>query len=109
MRYSHTCHKRNSIFSLPSVSNRQFKYKNEKKTIFYRDVKKVKEINQKFKTVFYATDLLREPPHFHMYNLGKVDAYSEPHQIPKVDLFAITTFNRFKSLTVFTNSSTSDA
>ena len=68
-----------------------------------------KEINQKFKTVFYATDLLREPPLFHMYNLGKVDAYSEPHQIPKVDLFAITTFNRFKSLTVFKNSSTSDA
>ena len=32
-----------------------------KKTIFYRDVKKVKENNQKFKTVFYATDLLQEP------------------------------------------------
>ena len=45
-------------------------------------------------------------PSFHMYNLGKVDAYSEPHQIPKVDLFAITAFKGFKLLTVFTNSST---
>ena len=27
-------------------------------------LKKSKEINQKFKTVFYATDLLREPPPF---------------------------------------------
>ena len=44
----------------------------------------------------------KNPPPFHMYNLGKVDAYSEPHQIPKVDLFAITAFNDFKSLTVFT-------
>ena len=78
--------------------------------MFYRDVKKVKKkINQKFKTVSYATDLLREPSPFHVYNLGKVDAYSKPHQIPKVDLFAITAFNSFKSLTVFTNSSTSDA
>ena len=48
-------------------------------------------------------------PLFHMYNLEKVDTYSELHQIPKVDLFAITAFNGFKSLTVFTNSSTSDA
>ena len=51
----------------------------------------------------------KNPSPFHMYNLGKVDAYSEPCQIPKVDLFAITAFNDFKSLTVFTNSSTSDA
>ena len=48
------------------------------------------------------------PPHFHMYNLGKVDVYSEPHQIPKVDLFAIAAFKGFKLLAVFTNSSTSD-
>ena len=48
-------------------------------------------------------------PPFHMYNLGKVDAYSEPCQIPKVDLFAIIALNGFKSLTVFTISSTSDA
>ena len=49
------------------------------------------------------------PPLFHMYNLGKEDAYSQPCQIPKMDLFAITAFNGFKSLTGFTNSSTSDA
>ena len=48
-------------------------------------------------------------PLFHTYNLGKVDAYPGHRQIPKVDLFAITAFNRFRSLTVFTNSSTSDA
>ena len=48
-------------------------------------------------------------PLFHTYNLGKVDAYPEHCQIPKVDLFAIAAFNRFRSLTVFTNSSTSDA
>ena len=48
------------------------------------------------------------PPHFHMYNLGKVDVYSEPRQIPKVDLFAIAAFKGFKLLAVFTNSSTSD-
>ena len=46
---------------------------------------------------------------FHIYNLGEVDVYSEPRQIPKVDLFVVTAFNGFKSLTVFTNSSTSDA
>ena len=45
-------------------------------------------------------------PLVHMYNLGKADVYSEPHQIPKVELFAITAFNDFKSLTVFTYSST---
>ena len=43
------------------------------------------------------------PPPFHMYNLGKVDAYSEPRQIPKVNLFARTAFNGFKPLTIFTN------
>ena len=46
-----------------------------------------------------------EPP-FHMH---KLDACSEPHQTPKLDLSAITAFNGFKSLTVFTESSTSDA
>ena len=51
----------------------------------------------------------KNPPPFHMYNLWKVDAYSELRQIPKVDLFAKAAFNGFKSLTVFTNSSTSDA
>ena len=45
-------------------------------------------------------------PPVHMYNLGKADVYSEPHQIPKVELFAITAFSDFKSLTVFTYSST---
>ena len=48
-------------------------------------------------------------PLFHTYNLGKVDAYPEHRQIPKVDLFAVTAFNRFNSLTIFTNSCTSDA
>ena len=43
-------------------------------------------------------------PPFHMYNLAKLDACSEPRQTPKADLFAITTFNGLKSL-----SSTSDA
>ena len=31
------------------------------KTIFYRDVKKVKENKPKIQDRFYATDLLREP------------------------------------------------
>ena len=44
------------------------------------------------------------PPPFHMYNLAKLDECSELHQIPKVDLFAITAFNGLKSLTVFTKS-----
>ena len=44
-----------------------------------------------------------ENPHpFHMYNLAKLGACSEPRQTPKADLFAITAFNGFKSLTVFT-------
>ena len=77
------------------------------KKIFYTDIKKVKE-NQKFKTAFMQRIYSENPPLFHMYNLGKVDAYSESRQIPKVDLFAIAAFNVFKSLTVFTNSSTSD-
>ena len=38
------------------------------------------------------------PSPFHMYNLEKLDACSEPRQIPNVDLFAITAFNGFKSL-----------
>ena len=47
------------------------------------------------------------PPLFHMYNLAKLDACSEPRQIPKVGLFAIIAFNGIKSLTVLTKSSTS--
>ena len=35
----------------------------------------------------------KNPRPFHMYNLGKVDVYSEPCQIPKVDLFVIAAFN----------------
>ena len=51
-----------------------------------------------------------ENPHpFHMYNSAKIDACSKPRQIPKVDLFVITAFNGFKSLTVFTKSFISDA
>ena len=38
----------------------------------------------------------KNPFPFHMYNLAKLDACSEPCQIPKVDLFAITAFNGFK-------------
>ena len=72
-------------------------------------LKKVRENKPKIQNHFYATDLLREPSHFHMYNLRKVDVCSEPRQIPKVNLFVIAAFNGFKSLTVFTNSSTSDA
>ena len=49
------------------------------------------------------------PPPFHMYNLPKLEACSEPCQIPEVDLFAIPVFNGFTSLTVFAKSSTSDA
>ena len=40
------------------------------------------------------------PPPFHMYNLTKLEACSEPSQIPKVDRPAIAVFNGFKSLTV---------
>ena len=40
------------------------------------------------------------PPPFHMYNLTKLEACSEPPQIPKVDLSAIAVFNGFKSLTI---------
>ena len=36
------------------------------------------------------------PPPFHMCNLEKLDACSEPRQIPKVDLFGITAFNGLK-------------
>ena len=45
-------------------------------------------------------DLLRELYELpsHMYNLAKLEACSEPCQIPKVDLFTITVFNGFKSL-----------
>ena len=35
------------------------------------------------------------PPSFHMYNLAKLEACSEPCQIPQVDLFAIISFNGF--------------
>ena len=78
--------------------------------MFYRDVKKVKENKPKIQNRFLCNrSTPKTLPPFHMYNLGKVDAYSEPRQIPKVDLFAITAFNGFKSLTVSTNSSTSDA
>ena len=42
-----------------------------------RDVKKVKE-KKKFKIVFIQRIFSENPPPFHMYNLGKVDAYSEP-------------------------------
>ena len=37
-----------------------------------------------------------KPQPFHMYHLAKLDAYLEPHQISKVDLFGITAFNGFK-------------
>ena len=50
-----------------------------------------------------------KPPPFHVYNLAKPDRCSEPRQTPKVDLSAITAFNSFKSLTVFTKSFTFDA
>ena len=49
------------------------------------------------------------PPHFHMNKLTKLEAGSDPCQTPKVDLFAITVFNSFKSLTAFAKSSISDA
>ena len=71
-------------------------------------LKKQKKINQKVKTVFMQWIYFENPPS-HMDKLGKVDAYSEPPQIPKVDLLAIAAVNGFKSLTVLTNSSTSDA
>ena len=40
------------------------------------------------------------PPSFHMYNLTKLEACSEPSQTPKVDLSTIAVFNAFRSLTV---------
>ena len=40
------------------------------------------------------------PPPFHMYNLTKLEACSEPSQIHKVDLSAIAVFSGFMSLTV---------
>ena len=44
----------------------------------------------------------------HMYNLTKL-VCTEPYQTPKVELFAITVFNDFKSSSVFAKSSSSDA
>ena len=76
--------------------------------MFYRDVKKVKENKPKIQNRFLCNGSTPRTSPFHMYNLGKVDVYSEPRQIPKVDLFAITAVSGFKSLTVFTNGSTSD-
>ena len=99
-----------ALFILRLKSNlQQFKYKNDKKQYFTEMLKKEKKINQKFKTVLMHWIYSKNAPPFHMYNLKKVDAYSEPCQIPKVDHFVITAFNGFKSLTFFTNSSTSDA
>ena len=66
-------------------------------------------MNQKFKTAFMQRIYSEKHPPLHVHNLAKLDACSEPPQIPKVDLFAITAFNGFKSLTVLTKSSTSDA
>ena len=66
------------------------------------------KINQKFKTVFMQRIYSESPPPFHMYNSAKLEACSEPCQMPKVDLFAVTVFNGFKALTVFAKSSTSD-
>ena len=55
--------------------------------IFDRDVKKLK-VN---KNRSYITDLLRYPSlPFHIYDLAKLEAFSEPCQTPKVDHFAIT-------------------
>ena len=49
----------------------------------------------------------RKPPPFYMYNLAKLEACSEPCQIPKVELFPITVCNGFNSLTVSAENSTS--
>ena len=43
-----------------------------------RDVKKVKEKKTEFIIVLIQLIFSENPPPFHMYNLGKVDAYSEP-------------------------------
>ena len=45
--------------------------------MFYSDVKKVKENKPKILNHFYATDLLHEPPPFHIYNIAKVEAYPD--------------------------------
>ena len=50
------------ILGLKTSNNlQQFKYKNDKKTLFYRNIKKVKENKPKIQNHFYAVDLLREP------------------------------------------------
>ena len=54
-------------------------------------------------------DLPKNPPPFHIYNLAKLEACSEPCQIPKMKLFAMIALNGFKSSIVFAKSSTSDA
>ena len=50
------------ILGLKTSNNlQQFKYKNDKKTLFYRNIKKVKENKPKIQNHFYAVDLLQEP------------------------------------------------
>ena len=41
------------------------------------------------------------PPSFRMYKLTKLEACSEPSQIPKVDLSAIAVFNGFSFRIMF--------
>ena len=50
------------------------------------------KINQNFKTVFMQWIYSEKLYPFHMYNLMKLEACSEPCQTPKVDLFTITVF-----------------
>ena len=45
------------------------------------------KVNRKFKTAFSQRIYSENTPPFHMYNLVKLEACSEPCQIPKMDLF----------------------
>ena len=77
----------------------QFKYKSDIKQYFKGMLKNEKKVNQKSKSFFMQLIYSKYPPPFHMYNLAKLEACSEPSQTPKADLFATTVFNGFKSLT----------
>ena len=55
--------------------------------------------------MFLCNGSTLNPSPFHMYNLTKLEACSEPSQTSTVDLFEIKVFNGFQSLTVFAKSS----
>ena len=69
------------IIRLKATNNLQrFKYKNDIKQYFTEMLKKT--TYRKVKTVFMQRIYYENPPSFHMYNLAKLEACSEPCQMP---------------------------